>query len=229
MRPKSRTLLAALLLAAVAHALFATGVAAQGLTDTLSHQPPLTGPEPYSPVGTWLPGTGGFPAPGKTYVDPVFGTTIRRLTGMWPNPGDAALYAKNGFWNADGTRLAYSHSDTGTIHVTDTTTGQDVASGLPGYGSSEVNFDPNFPDVWYYGSGTQLRKYLLSTGDTVVVKDFGRGSPTSAARATWWIIPAATSSSISRDKPSSGTASMPTVAFPVTRPTSPRRPDHRGC
>ena len=175
MRPKSRTLLAALLLAAVAHALFATGVAAQGLTDTLSHQPPLTGPEPYSPGGIWLPGTGGFPAPGKTYVDPVFGTTIRRLTGMWPNPGDAALYAKNGFWNADGTRLAYSHSDTGTIHVTDTTTGQDVASGLPGYGSSEVNFDPNFPDVWYYGSGTQLRKYLLSTGGTVVVKDFGQG------------------------------------------------------
>src|SRR5438876_960466 len=120
---------------------------AQGLTDSLNHPVPTTGCCPYSPPGAWIPGSNGFPAAGGTYVDPVFGTTIRRVTSLFPNAGDSVLYAKNGFWNADGTRVAYSDTGTGTLHANDTTTGAVIRDGLPGYGSTEVNFDPVNPNV----------------------------------------------------------------------------------
>ena len=153
----------------------ATPAAAQGLTDSLIHLPPTSGAcpagMPYSPPGTCTPG-GAFLGLGATYVDPVFGQVIRRLTNVWPNGGDSILYSKNGFWNANGTRLAYSQSDSGTLFAIDTTTGAVIRSGLPGYGPSEVNFDPIDPDIWYWGSGSSLMAFHLSTGTSSTVHTF---------------------------------------------------------
>jgi hypothetical protein len=146
-------------------------VVAQGLTDLGIHKPPTSGSFPYSPPGTWEPGAAGFPAQGATYVDPVFGQTIRRVTDVWPNIGDSTLYAKNGHWNANGTRIVHEPDASGSRNIIDTTTGAVVRSGIPFGG--EATFDPNFPDVFYHASGTTLRKYLLSTGTSVTVKDFG--------------------------------------------------------
>ena len=176
MRPKFRNasrlwvLFVSLLLAILGNSLFATSVAAQGLTDLGVHPPPTSGPYPYSPPGSWIPGSAGFPAQGTTYVDPVFGQTIRRLTNVYPNVGDSELYAKNGLWNADGTRIIHNSDANGTHDIIDTTTGAVVRGNIPWDG--EPTFDPNFPDVFYYASGTTLQKLLLSTGTSVRVKDF---------------------------------------------------------
>ena len=161
-------LLLSLLLVAPA---LTTGVAAQGLTDLGVHLPPAGGQAPYSPPGSWLPGAAGFPAQGATYVDPVFGTTIRRVTDGYPGIGDSTLYARNGFWNADGTRIFHDPDASGSHDIVDATTGAIVRGGVPA-GVGEVSFDPNFPDVYYYFSGNTVRKYLLSTGVSVTVKDF---------------------------------------------------------
>ena len=48
-----------------------------GLTDTATHLPPSSGLYAYN---SFKPGTTGFPTLGQTYVDPVFGSTIRRIT-----------------------------------------------------------------------------------------------------------------------------------------------------
>ena len=54
--PRAATLLLSLLVIVVAQVIFLPDVAAQGLTDRLTHQPPSSGSYPYSPPGTWLPG-----------------------------------------------------------------------------------------------------------------------------------------------------------------------------
>src|SRR5438874_5531745 len=161
-------------LAFVAFALLApapAGVVAQGLTDLGNHPPLTSGPAPYSPPASWGPSAAGFPAQGTTYVDPIFGQTIRRVTDVWPGVGDSTLYAKNGWWNANGTRILHDPDASGSHDIVDTSTGAVVRAGVP-YGG-EPTFDPNFPDVWYYASGSALRKYLLSTGSSLLVKDFG--------------------------------------------------------
>src|SRR5712691_11799143 len=99
------------------------------LTDGLIHAPPSSGPYPYSPPGTWLPGQPGFPALRETYVDPIFGSTIRRITDEFPAQSASNIYAANGWWNADGTRFA---QDTQTNRVlVDPSTGSIVATGIP--------------------------------------------------------------------------------------------------
>ena len=79
MQLRMSALAVSMVLAIIANALVASSVAAQGLTDSVTHAPPTTGSFPYSPPGTWMPGQPGFPLAGQSYVDPVFGTTIRRL------------------------------------------------------------------------------------------------------------------------------------------------------
>src|SRR4051812_17702930 len=65
--------------------------AAQGLTDGATHPPPSTGSFPFSPPGGWLPGTAGFPQAGQSFVDPVFGTTIRRITNDFPGQSFSSI------------------------------------------------------------------------------------------------------------------------------------------
>src|SRR2546427_697917 len=172
MQSRMSALAVSMVLAIIANAFVVSSVAAQGLTDGATHAPPTTGSFPYSPPGTWLPGQPGFPLAGQTYVDPVFGTTIRRLTNDFPNQSFSDIYANNGYWNADGTYW-YHRRGSGWV-ILDTATGAIVRSGVPGTSTSDglVEFDPVDPDVYYYYSGAQLRRYSVSAGTSSVVKTF---------------------------------------------------------
>ena len=138
----------------------------QWLSDNLSHPPPLNEPYPFSPPGAWLPGASGFLRQGDTYQDPIFGSTIQRLTDDYPRT-TSENYAKNGFWNADGTRLIYMSNDDKII---DASTGAVVRNNVPG--NFDSSFAPDDPDIWYYFSGSSLRQYHISTGTTSLVKTF---------------------------------------------------------
>jgi hypothetical protein len=140
----------------------------RALIDLLNHPPPSSGTYAYL---TWKPGAAGFPGRGGTFVDPVFGSTLRRVTATWPDIGDSSFYAKNGHWNATGTRLVYETRSQGSLDVYDATTGALVRAGIPRGG--EPTFSPIDPDAWYYASGATLRKLNVSTGTDVAVKTFG--------------------------------------------------------
>src|SRR2546428_13001295 len=130
MQLRMSALAVSVVLAIIANAFVVSSVAAQGLTDSATHAPPTTGSFPYSPPGTWLPGLPGFPVVGQTYVDPVFGTTIRRLTNDFPHPGFSDIYANNGYWDADGTYW-YHRRGSGWA-ILDTTNRAIVPSVVPG-------------------------------------------------------------------------------------------------
>src|SRR5438046_2930609 len=63
------------------------------LTYHASHPPPASCTYAYN---TFKPGAPGIPSVGQSYVDPVFGSTITRLTNVGgANFGDSYLYVKN--------------------------------------------------------------------------------------------------------------------------------------
>src|SRR5688572_14807914 len=72
----------------------ADGSRLPGLTDALVHAPPATGPFAYN---SFVPAL----TTGASYVDPVFGTTVKRLT---TDHVQDDIYARNMWWNADETR-----------------------------------------------------------------------------------------------------------------------------
>ena len=65
--------------------------------DTASHPPPASGTYAYN-------GYGGPSAAGGSYVDPVFGETVRRLT---TDHSHDDIYARNMWWSADETRYLH--------------------------------------------------------------------------------------------------------------------------
>jgi Big-like domain-containing protein len=143
--------------------------AAAYVTDAGTHAPPSSGAYAYySTFGTFGPDRPGFPGVGQTYVDPVFGSTVRRLTNAIGQPPGSDIYGKNGFWNADGTLMF--HNDGSSKTIINTTTGAVVRSDVPG--NFDGSFAPDDPDTWYYFSGASLRKYSVATGTTSLVKTF---------------------------------------------------------
>jgi len=144
------------------------------ISDLAVHAPPKTGPYAYSPpYGSFVPGQAGFPAVGQTYVDPVFGNAIRRLSNNYPSAASASdIYAKNGWWNADATYFINTFAD-GTVGAINSTTGAINPLTNGGPARPDASCSPVDPDVFYYFSGTQLKKQLISTGAVSTVKDFG--------------------------------------------------------
>jgi hypothetical protein len=139
------------------------------LTDAASHPPPTSGAYAYySSYGSFGPDREGFPGVGQTYVDPVFGSTVRRLTNELGQPSRSDIYGKNGFWNADGTLMF--HNDGNSKTIINTTTGALVRSEVPG--NFDSSFAPDEADTWYYFSGASLWKYSVATGTSSVVKTF---------------------------------------------------------
>lgn len=132
-----------------------------GLTDEGAHPPPATGPFAYNAYP-------GPAAPGESYVDPVFGATVRRLT----DDGDADdIYARNMWWSADGTRYLH-RTKNGTQwadfwNVVDTRTGEITHAGIPiGELASDSGFDPVDPDVLYAFRGGALHRIVLAADGT---------------------------------------------------------------
>jgi hypothetical protein len=146
------------------------------LTDTAAHPPPTTGTYAYyATYGTFSPGQSGFIGVGNSFVDPIFGNTITRLTNDYPLYSLAEIYAKNGFFNADGTLMHHRSPDAnGGRKIINTTTGQVVRANIPG--NFDSSFAPDNADVWYWFNwgDTKLMKYSVSTGGSSVVKDFGQ-------------------------------------------------------
>src|SRR5580698_9704459 len=114
----------------------------------VSHSPPATGPFGYN----------SFVPPNTTaasYVDPVLGSTVRRLTTDHVNDD---IYARNMWWNADATK--YFHYG----NVIDTNTGAVLYSGIPlGDRSWDAGFDAVDPNAFYYFSGATIRKVTLGS------------------------------------------------------------------
>jgi len=129
-----------------------------GLTDTLVDAPPATGPFAYN---SFVPSV----TPGTSYIDPVFGSTVRRVTT--DHLADD-IYASNMHWNADGTRYLHRVCCTSDYwKVIDTTTGQVTHTNVPdGALSPDGGFDPVNPNVLYYITGSQIHKVTLQSGGT---------------------------------------------------------------
>ncbi len=139
------------------------------LTDAASHPPPTSGAYAYySTFGSFGPDRAGFPGAGQTYVDPVFGSTVRRLTNDMGRESSSDIYGRNGYWSSDGTLMFHNAGSSKTI--VNTTTGAVVRSNVPG--NYDGSFAPDDPDTWYYFSGSSLRKYSVATGTTSLVKTF---------------------------------------------------------
>lgn len=137
--------------------------------DTLSHPPPTSGLFAYSPPGQWMPGKIGFLGIGQSYVDPVFGSRITRLSNDYPNGGHSDIYARNGFWNADGTRVHWRNQD-GCAIRNSATGAVTQSTNVPC--SFHVQFDPSRADKLFYYNGPSLHEYDIDDGSNALVKTF---------------------------------------------------------
>src|SRR5437867_6120278 len=122
-----------------------------GLSEALINAPPATGPFAYN---SFVPSL----TVGATYVDPGFGSTVRRVT---TDHIEDDLYARNMWWNADETR--YFHRGTIINLVTNTV----EYTGIPlGSFMYDTGFDPVDPNAFYYYSGSSIHKVTLQQGGT---------------------------------------------------------------
>jgi hypothetical protein len=126
--------------------------------DATVRMPPAQGAQAY---GVFGPGDPAFPRRGSWYVDPVFGTTVRRITAEFPYPVHNDIYSKNGFWNADGT-LMFHHTSTGAKNIVSTHTGATKCGNVPG--NFDGSFDPIDPDTWYWfdDGGSRLTRFSVA-------------------------------------------------------------------
>src|SRR5688572_21499396 len=140
------------------------------VSDSAVRVPPASGAQAY---GVFGPGDPGFPKAGGSYVDAVFGTTIRRLTAEFPYPANNDIYSKNGFWNADGT-LMFHHAATGARSIISTRTGATKCTHVPG--NFDGSFDPVDPDSWYWfaDGGTRLTRFSVDRCRNVESVSFPR-------------------------------------------------------
>lgn len=146
-------------------------VACQGTTANPSTQPPAfvpLAPSSFLPndgsvqapptagllgYNSFIPGSGGFPARGGTYVDPNFGGTVRRLTDTLGFRNQEDIYGHH--WaNANGS-LAFSR--TSAFNIINTTTGDEVYTNQPlGTVASDIAWDAIDPNRYYFYQGANL-------------------------------------------------------------------------
>ena len=132
--------------------------------------PPTRGIQAY---GVFGPNESTFPRRGGSYVDPVFGSTVRRITAEFPYPAGNDIYSKNGFWNADGT-LMFHGAASGAKTIVSTLTGATKCAFVPG--NFDGSFDPVDPDTWYWfeEGGTRLRRFSVAKCRDVESVNLGR-------------------------------------------------------
>jgi hypothetical protein len=129
------------------------------LTGSAIYAPPATGTFAYN---AFVPAS----TPGAAYLDPVFGRTVRRLTTDHTHDD---LYARNMWWNADGSRFLHRATD-GTPwpdywDVIDVATGTVTHRGLPNGGAisaADGGFDPVDPNALYYYAVDGIHKITLN-------------------------------------------------------------------
>jgi hypothetical protein len=138
-----------------------------GLTDTQTHPPPSSGPYAYQ---TFTPENADFLDLGESYVDPIFGTGITRVSDVYPSTGSGILYGINGYWNADSS--LHMQNNVSGVDLINPATGAIVVPHIPFPIGGGVSFDPQNADVYYYTNGTKLMQYRVSTQASSVLKTF---------------------------------------------------------
>lgn len=143
-----------------------------GLTDSAIHPPPTTGAFAFN---TFVPGSAGFPAVGQSYVDPVFGSTVRRISdrGQVVSAGADDMYAHH--WaNANGTMIFdTSGRVAASLAIIDPLTGSALYSGQPvGSQRTDLNWDPLDPDKYYFFSGASLMRRNLAAQTSTTMHTF---------------------------------------------------------
>jgi hypothetical protein len=132
-----------------------------GLVDSLTHPPPALGVFAYN---SFVP----LVTPGASYVDPVFGTTVRRVT---TDHSVDDLYARNMWWSADDTRYLHRNPK-GTMFadylaVINVATGQVTHNGIPiGKVAADDGFDPVNANLLYYHDAYSIHQVTLSSNGT---------------------------------------------------------------
>jgi hypothetical protein len=154
-------ILSLLLVTVLSRSQTAAGPRLPGLPDALVHAPPATGAFAYN---SFVPAL----AHGASYVDPVFGTTVRRITIDHVSDD---IYSRNMWWNADETR--YLHRTTNGTPWKDywdviaVARGEVTHKGIRnGSLAADGGFDPVDPNVLYYLSGSQIHKVTLNPNGT---------------------------------------------------------------
>ncbi len=138
------------------------------------------------------------PAWKESFVDPQFGTTIRRITNAPASAGANAtiipLYATMQAWNADETYLIlYDRTSGAGVHKLYDGKSYQFLMTLPIAATDfeHVLWDPNDPDLLYYPSNynaiPNFMSFRVSTGETSVVRNF-QGAPTNCPAGTWGVL-----------------------------------------
>ena len=116
----------------------------------------------------------GFTVPnlGETYVDSMFGTTIRKVTDYdTANESFSQEYAPHSAWNVNNTYLLVIGTSGGGYKVINPTTGALIQS-LGISSSAECYWSVTDPEVIYYHSSNLLKKYTVNTNTHSTVATF---------------------------------------------------------
>jgi len=116
------------------------------------------------------------PAVGQSFVDPQFGTTIRRISSAGSGGVIKPMYSATQAWNADESYMILYH----TVNVSGR---HELYQGKAPYGFikvldiapadlEQVWWHTSDPDVFFYPSGNSLYRYHVSTGAKDVVHTF---------------------------------------------------------
>jgi len=134
------------------------------LTDSNIHVPPN--------YATMAP-----PTVGNSYVDPVFGATVTRLTDatVLSEPAIVPEYSQTSVFNADDTYLLLFWVNNGEFHLYDAAGNHiQLINALDGL--SEPRWSRSNPDYLYYHSGNKIRRIDISTMQDVVIQTFSQYS-----------------------------------------------------
>ncbi|MBI3897586.1 MAG: InlB B-repeat-containing protein [Gammaproteobacteria bacterium] len=124
------------------------------------------------------------PSKGSAYLDPQFGTTVRRITAVGSGGVLKPLYSTTQAWNADESYLIL-------YHTSNVSGRHELYQGKAPYGFikildiapadiEQVYWHTSDPDVFFYPSGTNLIRYHVSSGAKDVVHTFSCGENISA-------------------------------------------------
>ena len=143
----------------------------QGLIDDYDiHEPPFTGDYHYD---NFQYGDSVYDAlnAGDTFVDPIFGSTIKRLTDDYGANKGQDLYSHN-YVSLNG--KYFFHNDTSDVqHIRLMSDGSSVETGVPKGNTGQRQWSPIDQEVYYYISGSGVYSWTVGDGSGVLIHNFG--------------------------------------------------------
>jgi hypothetical protein len=109
------------------------------------------------------------PAVGDDYVDPVFGSHVRRLT----NENSRLVHVgQSEYTNFNADDSLFFSSISAGVYIYDAETGVQVNQ-FSTINIANVRWSPIDKDYFFYMTGSQIRKYDVNTGEYALLHDFG--------------------------------------------------------